>query len=174
VGKSLTDCNNLGVDRVEVELPLFRKLLATKGYFAYAWSFNPREWAMDEVRRQLVDKGYVWLYLIEKPWQSPVKVRIKYLRHSLERLPCPEEWIMYAPQYANPPKNYIDGLFKEGEWWKGPRDIHLWFLADKIEELSPAQNLKHLDCYFGGRRVSPRYCEYKQKCFAFLRAEDDC
>jgi hypothetical protein len=172
VAKAIHEPKNGYPDYVEVELPKFRAILAREKCFAYAWTFNARGWAIAKVRQELKQKQHIWLYLVGEPWFSPLRVRIIDVRHKPQPLPCPREWVQYAPQY--PKGSYLDGRFPN---WKGTgksKPIHLWFLIDKIEPIGPPENLRHFAPYFSKRRKPPRYCEYKQGCFAFLRAREDC
>lgn len=167
VAKSIHKPANGFPDYVEPELPQFRDILARKGCFAYAWTFNPRQWAVQEISRELDRKRHLWLYLVGKPWSSPLAMRIVNFRHNSEPLPCPSEWIEYAPQYT-PEQSYTDGWFKDWKKTGKSKPIHLWFLVDRIDEISPPEDLKRFACYFSERPEPPRYCEYKQGCFAFL------
>lgn len=151
----------------EIELLDFQNLLESRGYFAYAWTFNPRKWAMETLRANLP----VWLYLIHKdrPWWSRLRMLIRYFCHNpYEALPCPQEWGQYAPQ-----KSYVDtGHFN----WRNTgnlKPIHLWFLIDRIEDLDPLVYLRDFSPFFVERSRPPYYREYTENSFAFLRGPED-
>ena len=115
-----------------------------------------------------------WLYLIhmERPWSSRLKMRIVDFRHSPSRkLPCPQEWVRYAPQ-----ESYVNsGEFPNWNDTGKTRPILLWFLIDQIEYLDPPVDLRNLSHpAFAERPDPPRYCEYKQGCFAFRQVNRDC
>ena len=174
VAKAIHKPDNPGVvDYVEEELPELRTILAREKRFAYAWTFNPREWAIQELRQELDRRQGIWLYLVGKPWLSPLKMRIINFCYSAEPLPCSPEWIQYAPQRP-PQEPYTDGWFKNWKKTGKKKPIHLWFLVDQIKDLSPPVDLKRFTPYFSERPAPPRYCEYKQGCFAFLRAGGEC
>lgn len=163
-----------GPNSVEIELPELRRILKREGYIAYAWTFNPKEWAIRELREELNRNQWIWLYLVGEPWHSPLRMRIIDFRHSTDDpLPCPPEWIRYVPQRP-PQESYIDGSFKNWKNTGEPKSIRLWFLIDQIEDLSPPEDLRRFPPYFSGRPAPPRYCEYKQGCFAFLKDGEDC
>jgi len=169
VGKSLPS-RDPNSDEDEAQLPNFREILGRKGCFAYAWTFNPKQWAVEVLRQELDRRQHIWLYLIHKdsPWYSRLKMRIIDFCHSPELFPCPPEWRQYVPEYP-PDESYIDGQFRD--WGK---TIRLWFLINQIQDLDPPENLQGLTPVFARRSEPPRYCEYKQNCFAFLQSGEDC
>lgn len=163
VGKSLP--SNTGD---EIELPEFRRLYESTGYFAYAWTFNPKEWAVDALTANLP----VWLYLIHKdrPWWSRLRMLIRDFRHSPDKaLPCPQEWRQYALQ-----QSYVNtGCFN----WQNTsklKPIHLWFLVNRIEDPDLPVCLHNFSPFFAGRSQPPYYHEYTENSFAFLRGPQNC
>ena len=169
VGKSLP---GNAEDADEVELLEFQRLLEGKGYFAYAWTFNPKDWAMEALRETLRANCPAWLYIIHKgrPWWSRLRMLIRDFRHSSSMaLSCPQEWRQYAPQQSYVGAGHFD--------WKNtgtPKAIHLWFLVDTIENVNPPVYLRDLRPFFAERGVPPYYREYTENSFAFLSDPRSC
>lgn len=152
----------------DLELSDFRRLLTERGCFAYAWTFNPKRWAMEAVEANLC----VWLYLIrkDKPWRSRLRMSISSFRHSSRSaLACPHEWRQYAPQ-----KPYADTGYADWKNTGKSRPIHLWFLVDSIEDLDPDVDLRGMKRFFAERLEPPIYREYTENSFAFLRSPGSC
>ncbi|MFC1999691.1 hypothetical protein ACFLXE_02900 [Chloroflexota bacterium] len=161
------ELKNGPIDYVEADLPLFRDVLTVKRCFAYAWTFNPPDWAVRELQRQLNQQGYIWFYLIgKKAWVSPLRLRIRQLFHSPSPLPCPPELWVYVPTFP-PDEDYRDGFYKKWNGTDKQKAIHIWFRIDLIDRIVPPRNLRHLPPFFPEGYI-PRFAEYKQNCFAFL------
>jgi len=163
VGKSLPHPEREDLD--EVSLQEFGDTLAGKGYFAYAWDFNPHEKAIHAIRDNLP----TWLYLIHRrrPWFSRTRMRIRDFRYSSESLHCPEEWKEYCPVGYWCLNTFQDWI-KRGR----PTPIHLWFLVDQIVDFQP-QNLRDFPKWFP-EHSKPNFWKYGQGYFAFLRMDSDC
>lgn len=153
VGKAVQNPTNPGADYVETYLPEFRSVLNSEKRFAYAWTFNPDDDAVNAIRHSLPD---VWLYLIGEPWFSPLRMRILCFRHSRQPLHCPAAW----RQYCIPSEWCITRFGSAPDW----PPIHLWFLVDLIEEVDPPVDTRTFNPYFGHK-----YHRYGQNCFSFFR-----
>lgn len=141
---------------IELFLGDFESTLARTGAFAYAWTFNPDEPAID-VLRDSVDHGSAYLYLPGPGGLSPMRMHISDFAHERSRdgLACPVDWTRHC----------IAQL--QGRSSFGPRPhevIHLWFLIDAVERLVPP-----VDVRAAFRPVFDKYRTWKQSSFAFLR-----
>lgn len=153
VGKATQELSNGGVDYVELFMREFKQVQKEKGYFAYAWSFNPDPKTIDVLRANLP----TWLYLIGNPWFSPLRVRIVDFRHDRYSLSCPIEWQSYCI-------SELLGIDEFEDDDGAHKKIHIFFLVDKIEEVSPSLEVRHLTPFF-----SNKYRMYGRNFFGFFR-----
>ncbi|MFC2039063.1 hypothetical protein ACFLUG_04770 [Chloroflexota bacterium] len=133
VAKPVHEPSNPGIDYIEANLPSYRPMLSTVGRFAYAWTFNPDENAIQAISSNLP----IWLYLIGEPWYSPLRMHIVDFFHGRQPVQCPREWQQYCI-----PEEW--GISEFQDWLP----IHIWFLIDSIEELNPAIDVRSFTPYF--------------------------
>jgi hypothetical protein len=137
---------------IEIYQRQFENILAKTGYFAYGWSFNPDDMAMDALKRAMGEGG-ADLYLPEKGGFSRLKVHIVDYHHTRASAgcACPDKWDRYCI----------------GELKMTPRGLHnairLWLLIDDMFPVSPPVNLRT-----AFRPLFDKYQKWGQNCFAFL------
>lgn len=156
VAKAKHEPNNTGVDYVEPFLPQYRVILAKEGCFAYAWTFNPDDDAIAALRHDLpFQRGLpeTWLYLIGRPWYSPLRMRIVAFHHDRQPVHCPEDWRPFCTNQEWCIDQFPDWL-----------PIHLWFLADRIEQVQPPVDVRRFIPFF-----NHKYRMYGRNSFGFFR-----
>lgn len=137
VGKATQEPQNPGIDYVEVCLREFRAVHRREGRFAYAWTFNPDNRAIAQLRQNLPFRHGLpetWLYIIGEPWQSPLRMRIIDFRHDRRPLHCPREWRQYCITCE-----WCITAFEDRPNWPS---IHLWFLVDQIRPVEPPLDVR--------------------------------
>ena len=147
VGKATPNDENRDV---ELFLGEFRRMLNENGLFVYAWSFNPRDFAVNELHDSLGRREDVFLYLPCDGQNSQIRLHIKDFRHfPAGTRSCPTEWLSYCiPDLQDLP-------------WQA----HTWFLIDGIEDLAvPVMLLEEFEPVFPNK-----YVKWGQNYFAFLR-----
>ncbi len=140
----------------EVQLQDFRDWLTKEGCFAYAWTFNPDENALNALRENLP----AWLYLVhrKRPGLSRLRMRIIDFRHDRALLHCLLEWRQYC----------IEDMWSL-DMFPNWLPIHLWFLIDRLEKLTPPTDLSQFEPWF-----PDKYRDYGRNFFAFLRDCESC
>jgi len=137
VGKATQEPNNGPEDYVEVWLPDYKMIRQRQGRFAYAWTFNPDDQAIAELSQNLPFRQGLpntWLYLIGKPYQSPLRMHVVDFRHHRQHLRCPEDWRRYCH-----PSEWDITRFEDRPTWPS---IHIWFLMDQIEPVQPPADVR--------------------------------
>lgn len=139
----------------EFFLQEFRAMQQDQGRFVYAWSFNPDEQAIRLIQDHFARNEEIYLYLPShegRGGQSNLRMHVIDFRHNCGGIDmCPAEWRPYC----------IEGLQGRQAW------VHLWFLVDKIEELSPPVYLLDRNTFVPAHPEG-KYKNYGQNYFAFL------
>lgn len=150
VGKAAQNPENGPIDRVEYYLPEYRRKIAEKGKFTYAWTFNPDNRAINAMRDNSHDLS---IYLIDKPYQITMKFNVEGFRHNRSAIYCPQDWREFCITEEWGINEFPD---------TGP--IHIWFLINEIESIPPMdiRNNDQFIPYF-----PDKFKTYGQKHFAF-------
>ena len=142
---------------VEVYLPQFRQMLQNKGKFVYAWSFNPKDFAILKIQQCIIKKEDIFIYLPFDGCQSNLRMRIIDFRHDSGGIVCPDIWI----QYCVPGLRGHQGRVK-----------CIWFLIDAIDDLSNPVDLLNTFVPVFPKYATPRYATWGRNFFAFLRQQN--
>ncbi|MCX6380774.1 MAG: hypothetical protein NT023_15095 [Armatimonadetes bacterium] len=145
---------------IELYLKQFARMLEDNGKFVYAWSFNPKQEAIDYLQRSLARHEDVFLHLSVSGKVSCLRMRITDFYHCRTTgTRCPDKWDMHC----------IDDL-RNISSLTPKKPIHLWFLIETIEDDMPEPVYLSTEHHLTPFRpvFQNQYSTWGQNYFAFL------